>query len=227
MAAEVQGGVRLLDVGCGTGLAALLASQRGADVTALDAAEASVAIARSRLGEQAVQRADLERLPFADDTFDVVTGFNAFQYATEPAAALRDARRVLRARGRVVVATWGRPEDSDAAAIVGVLKPFLPAPPPGAPGPFALSDEAALKKLVTDAGLVPLEISDVDCPFIYPSLEQGVLGLGSSGVAVKAIENSGQQAVDAAHRQLLLDRGQRPDGSYRLECKFRFLLARK
>lgn len=79
---------------------------------------------------------DLKDLPFADATFDVVTGFNAFQFAGNPVRALTEARRVTKPGGIVAVMTWGRPEGMEATSIVAALRPLLPAPPPGAPGPL-------------------------------------------------------------------------------------------
>src|SRR5918911_4675678 len=71
-AAEVGAGTRLLDVGCGPGLAAHLAAQRGAHVAGLDAAEASLVIARERTPEGDFRAGEMEELPWADNTFDVV-----------------------------------------------------------------------------------------------------------------------------------------------------------
>src|SRR5262249_33881092 len=91
-----RAGTRLLAGGCGPGLAALLAARRGAEVAGLDAAETSVAIARERTPAGDFRVGEMEELPWPDGTFDVVTGFNAFQYAADPINALREARRVAR-----------------------------------------------------------------------------------------------------------------------------------
>jgi SAM-dependent methyltransferase len=222
--ARVASGTRYLDVGCGAGTAAGVAARRGAQVSGLDAAEALLVIARERVPAGDFRRGELEALPFADETFEVVTGFNSFQFAVRPVAALREARRVARPGARVVIATWGRPEETQAAAVLAALRPLLPAPPPGAPGPFALSDEAALRKLATEAGLTPVEVVDIDCPFVYPDLSTALRGLSASGVAVKAVELSGDEAVTRANTEMLVP-FKRPDGGYRIENKFRFLLA--
>ena len=76
-AAHVAPGTRLLDAGCGAGLLALLASLRGARVTALDASAALLAIVRERLPAADVREGDLEALPFADASFDAVTAVNS------------------------------------------------------------------------------------------------------------------------------------------------------
>jgi SAM-dependent methyltransferase len=214
------------DLGCGSGLALQIAEGRGARVAGLDAAEALVRIARSRVPGGDLRIGDLEALPFPDDAFDLVTGFNSFQYATHPAGALSEARRVTRPDGRIVVMTWGPPEGMEAASLVAALKPLLPPPPPGAPGPFALSDAEALKALAVSAGLHPLEVNDVECVWQYHDLDAAVHAFGSAGVAVRAAEHSGQEAVDRAHAQALAAFRQ-ADGSYRLRASFRWLAARK
>ena len=218
-------GTRYLDVGCGTGMAADMAAARGADVSGLDAAEGMLSIARERVANGDFRRGDLEDLPFADDTFDVVTGFNAFQYAGNPVAALREASRVAKRDGRVVVATFGNPDGMGAATLITALAPLLPPRPPGTPGPFALSDENALRSFAANAGLEPIDVFDVDSPWMYPDEATALRGLNSSGVATRAMENSSEAAVSDAHRQALTP-FRLADGSFCIGASFRCLLAR-
>ena len=184
----VSHGTHYLDVGCGAGMAAQLAATRGARVTGLDAAEALLAIARERLPNGDFHIGDIENLPFPDRTFDVVTGFNSFQFAGNPVVALAEAGRVVRSDGTIVIVTWGSPEGMEAVAMVGALGSLLPPPPPGTPGPFALSDEAALRQFAADAGLRPVAVFDVDCPFVYPDQATAVRGFSSTGYAARAME---------------------------------------
>ena len=111
-AARVTVGTRLLDAGCGAGLLALLASLRGAQVTALDASPGLLAIARQRLPAADVREGDLEALPFADASFDAVAAVNSVFYAADMAAAMRELVRVARPGGRVVVTACGRPRSA-------------------------------------------------------------------------------------------------------------------
>jgi SAM-dependent methyltransferase len=218
-------GTAYLDAGCGAGMAARLAADRGARVSGFDAADALLAIARDRVPDGDFRVADLEAVPYADASFDVVTGFNSFQFAGDPVRALAEARRVVRPGGIVAIMTWGNPEGMEAAAIVGALRPLLPAPPPGAPGPFALSDEGRLRAFAEDAGLVAEEVIDVDSPWAYPDEETAVRGLASSGVAARAAALSGAEAVKAAYRAAVAPFRQ-ADGSYRIGASCRFLVAR-
>lgn len=221
---RVSAGCMYCDVGCGSGLAASIAEQRGARVYGLDAAGNLLQLARAKVPAGDFQLGELERLPFPDGMFDLVTGFNSFQYAADPIAALAEARRVTKPGGRVVVMTWGTPQGMQAASLVAALKPLLPPPPPGAPGPFALSDEIALRALATSAGLKPLEVADVGCRWQYRDLATALRGLGSSGVAVRAMENSSEEALNEAHATALAPFRQ-DDGSYVVEASFRWLVA--
>jgi len=214
-----------LDAGCGAGLAAQMAAGRGAAVAGVDAAEAFIAIAHERVPQGDFHVGELEALPFPDKSFDAVTGFNSFQFAANPARALAEAKRVVRRGAPIAVVTWAPAEGMEAAQILAHLKPLLPTPPPGAPGPFALSDEAVLKRFAGDAGLEPVEVFDVDCPWVYADLDTALKGLGSSGLAEKARLHSGEEAVNKAHREALAP-FRRGDGSYRLGATFRCLVAR-
>jgi len=215
---------RYCDVGCGAGMAAMLASRRGAEVSGLDAAESLLAIARTRVPSGDFRVGDLEELPFPDARFDLVTGFNAFQFAANPRGALAEAKRIAKRAGRIVVMTWGSPEGMEAAALVAALKPLLPPPPPGAPGPFALSDPSALRALAESAGLRALEVFDVASHWEYPDLATALRGLASSGVAARATEASSVHAVNEAHAAALAP-FRRAHGGYRIGASFRWLLA--
>jgi SAM-dependent methyltransferase len=154
-----------------------------------------------------------------------LTGFNAFQYAASPINALREARRVLQPDGTVVIATWGLPEDCEAAGHLKALGALMPPSPPGTPGPFALSDESKLNALASEAGLRPIEVVDVECLWAYPSLDIALRGMLSAGPAERAIRNSGmERAREAVANAISAYR--KPPGEYQLNNRFRYLIAR-
>ena len=191
----------------------------------IDASTAFIDIARERLPGRNFRVGEMESLPHADGSFDVVTGFNAFQYAASPVNALREARRVVQPDGAVVIATWGPPEACDAAGHLKALGALMPPPPPGTPGPFALSDESGLRALVSEAGLTPLAVVDVECPWIYPNLDIALRAMLSAGPAERAIRNSGiERARDAVANSIAPYL--KPSGEYHLNNKFRYLIAR-
>lgn len=216
-------GARVLDVGCGSGGFAQLIAERGCEVSGFDASAPLLAIARQTPGAS-FHHGDVETLPFPDERFDIVTGINSFQYAADPRRALGEARRVSKRGAQIFVATWGPPDACEAAAYLGALKPMLPPPPPGAGGPFALSEEGKLRALVASAGLTPQSIEDVDVTWQFESLATALAAMLAAGPSILAIKTSGRERV-----QQTLERAIAPfrlsDGRYRLENRFRYLLA--
>jgi hypothetical protein len=137
---------------------------------------------------------------------------------------LREGARVAKSNGQIVIVTWGEPQGMPAVSVITALKPLVPPPPPGTPGPFALSDEKALRQFASNAGLTPLDVFDVDNPFVFPDEATAVRGWGSSGVAVRASELAGEAAVREAHAKAIAQ-FRRADGSYHIGASFRCLLA--
>jgi SAM-dependent methyltransferase len=104
-------GQRVLDLGCGHGMAAVVLARRGAQVTALDLSPGYLAEARRRCAANGVKaafvQADGDRLPFADGSFDRIWG-NAVLHHLDLRTAGRELRRVLALGGRAVFCEpWG------------------------------------------------------------------------------------------------------------------------
>jgi SAM-dependent methyltransferase len=104
-------GKRVLDFGCGHGMAAVVLARRGGHVTAFDLSRGYLAEARQRADANSVTidwlQIDGERLPFADASFDLVWG-NAVLHHLDLVIAARELRRILRPGGRAVFCEpWG------------------------------------------------------------------------------------------------------------------------
>jgi len=108
-AAAVDAGVRVLDVGTGTGTVAALACARAADVTAVDAEPSMLEIARRHAPGAETRRAVLPHLPFPDGSFDAVVANFVLNHVGDPAASVREMKRVLRPGGRLAVTIWPYP----------------------------------------------------------------------------------------------------------------------
>ena len=104
---ELRAGVRLLDVACGTGSVARLATARGCDVVALD--QSADMLAQARASRLSVVRATAEHLPFPDASFDALTFTYLLRYVADPAACMRELVRALRPGGRIGMVEFGRP----------------------------------------------------------------------------------------------------------------------
>ena len=104
-------GTALLDVACGSGEFAALAHARGAVVHGIDAAEAMIELAKAAVPGADLRVGTLERLPSSDAAFDVVTGFNAFQRASDIVDAFVEAgarQRPAAASRLATGAAWAR-----------------------------------------------------------------------------------------------------------------------
>lgn len=187
--------ISLLDAGCGSGLFSNMAIKSGAQVIAIDAAPGLLKLARARNPEYNFLEEDIEALPFAPGSFDIVAGFNSFQYAANFTNALIEAKRVLRDDGKLVVGIWDKQELSEAANILKAIGSLLPSPPPGTPGPFALSEDGKMEEICTEAGLKIVHKTSVGCPFLYYSVHDAVKAFLGTGPAAAAINCTSEESV--------------------------------
>jgi SAM-dependent methyltransferase len=101
-------GLRLLNLGCGTGGFSAAAEAAGALAWGVDVDAEAVAIARARVSRGRIVRAAAERLPFASGSFDVVYCVSTLEHVADGRAALAEMARVLRPRGRLYLHTPSR-----------------------------------------------------------------------------------------------------------------------
>lgn len=111
--ADLRNAERVLDVACGTGIVARLAAQRvgpAGQVTGVDLNAGMVAVARSRPSSPGAAVTWVEGSALAmnlgDASFDVVLCQQGFQFFPDKPAALREMKRVLVPRGRVLLSVW-------------------------------------------------------------------------------------------------------------------------
>src|SRR3954468_3312618 len=171
-AAGVDAGTRVLDIGCGSGLALVLAAQRGATPAGIDISPGLLGVARERLPDADLREGDMEALPFADEEFDAVLGVNPFQFAGDARRALREAARVLRPGGRVVASLFAAPERSQGTVVHEAMSALIPAEQAGDPAPYALSAPGNLEAALAGSGLSAADSGEVVCFWRYASLEE-------------------------------------------------------
>lgn len=225
---------RLLGLRCGSGLALLLASARGAAVTGVESAfPERLALARARLlpdtPSGGTRRSAAPELldglpagPAGGEPYTVVTVFEPGD--TDGLGELLAAALPLAARGAAVVLTgWGPPERCATASVLRTAA-ALADPLPGARGwrPARRDD---LEEAAARAGLRPDGSGRVACPFGYAGLDSAVRGLLSTGLLDAAIKATDARQVDKELTEALHPY-RRPDGTVWMPNVFRYLVAR-
>lgn len=151
-ACGVGSGVRVLDVGAGTGNASMPAAQRGAGVVASDLTpellEAGRRVAEAKGLRLEWIEGDAEDLPFDDGSFDVVMSSIGVMFAPRHDAAAAELVRVCRPGGTIGLLSW-TPEGI-VGALFRMMRPFAPAPPPGAQPPPLWGSEDHVDELFGD-----------------------------------------------------------------------------
>ena len=156
---------RVLDVGCGTGVVAITAAQRGASVSGLDLTPVLLEHARENekiaaCGSIDWTEGDAEQLPYPDKSFDVVLSQFGHMFAPRPDVTLAEMRRVLKPGGRIGLATW--PPEHFVGRFFALVGRHSPPPPPGAVPPLLW-------------GAVPVLTERLSEGFGPPFFERGVM----------------------------------------------------
>jgi ubiquinone/menaquinone biosynthesis C-methylase UbiE len=220
--AGIGAGTYVLDVGCGSGSLCRMAADLGAKVFGLDASEALIQVARTRVPEADFRVGDLEFPPYEDESFHAVTGVNSFQFAADAVAALREAGRVAKRGGRVVAAVWGRPERVELLVPMRALHDLLPSH--SAPAGPSLSEPGALEAAVAEAGLVVRESVDGRSSFDFPDRETMLRQMASAGGVVRIARVAGEGAVRSTLTEAM-EPFRAPAGGYRLENDWHIVVA--
>ena len=151
-ACGISAGDRVLDVGAGSGNAAIPAALAGASVVASDLTpelfDAGRALAADRGAELEWQEADAEALPFAHSAFDTVMSCVGVMFAPHHQRSADELVRVCRPGGTIGVLSW-TPEGF-IGQMFATMKPFAPPPPPGASPAPLWGDEAHVRELFGD-----------------------------------------------------------------------------
>ena len=143
----IRAGSKLLDVACGSGQFCILAAKQGADVTGVDIATNLLAQARRSASEQDVQisfdEGDAEALPYADNSFDVVTSMIGAMFAPQPDKVADELVRVCKPGGTIAMANWTA--EGITGEMFAIGPKYLP-PPPGVPYPLLWGNEEIVRQ---------------------------------------------------------------------------------
>jgi SAM-dependent methyltransferase len=220
---EPRSGTRLLDAGCGSGLFAAMAAERGATVTGIDAAAGLVEYASIACPAGRFVVGDLERLPFADGDFALVTALNSVLYAAAPRRALAELARVTAPSGEAVITVGAGPEQGVCAALIAPLARLDDLPDPST---LDLTDATAASAALREAGFASVAATDVAFELGFESVDDAVHAQLPAGPVAAAVRRSGRAVVEEALRAFFQPRA-RVDGSVTMGVVFRCYFAER
>jgi SAM-dependent methyltransferase len=209
-AVGVGDGTSLLDLGCGRGAFCAFAEKRGATVHGVDAEPDAIAQALEEVPGGDFRLGLMESLPWSDGSFEIVTAFNALQYALDRELALIEAHRVARSGGRIAVCKWGPPAENEfftfltSLGVLGVRGELRLA---GDPVENAIRN-ARLEVLMSGDVRAPIEMAD-DATLESSLSHAGIVADRSAAPAAWSLN-----AAAARYRQA--------DGTYRFDNRLRF-----
>jgi ubiquinone/menaquinone biosynthesis C-methylase UbiE len=155
----LHAGDRVVDVACGTGILARVATARFANIasmTGVDLNSEMLALAREHAPSTrtalAWQQGDACHLPFPEHHFDVALCQQGLQFMPDKVGALQEMRRVLVPGGRVALLVWGEPTPYQAALAEALRRHVSQASATSCLAPYALRHGETLRRLVADAG---------------------------------------------------------------------------
>lgn len=238
--ARLRSGMKVLDLGSGTGYPALLGAQtvgQSGSVIGLDLAKDMLAAAERKakklgLHNISFQTGDVTSLPFDSASFDAITSRFCLMFLPEIPKAAAEIARVLKPGGWVAAAVWSAPEkNAYLTTPLAVIKQFieLPPPDPAAPGIFRLAKPGDLAGMLRDAGFTSVTEEEFLADVRFPSGEEYYESLMDIAAPIQNLfAKLSEQQKTAARQRIITSLGQyhRPDG-IALPIAVRMVAARK
>lgn len=196
----------LVDVGTGTGIAALAAKVRGADVVGIDESAKMLGEAQRRL--PTLVRARGQQLPLRTAVADIVIGNCVVNHLPDPAAGVAELARALRPGGRLALTAWDLAGGNQATGVVGrAITDAGVRPPPTPSNPFAAHADAtsfgALLETagLADVGVVPISFTHVVSPDVWwEAIRSGTV---TTNGQLSSLDSTSLARVRAAYRDLV------------------------
>ena len=176
-AAMIEPGERVLDIGCGTGQTTRDAARRASPggTLGVDLSSEMIDLARriaaaEGLDNARFEQADAQIYPFAEGSFEAAISRTGAMFFGDAQAAFGNIARAIRIGGRLTLLSWQPPTANEwVGELTGALAAGrdLPAPGPGAPGPFALADPSWVNQLLTETRFTDVEIDPLQGPMWF------------------------------------------------------------
>ena len=219
-AADVHGGMSVLDVGCGPGgLTRELVARVGADaVAAIDPSPPFVEATRDRYPGVDVREGAAEELPFEDDTFDAALASLVVAFMQDAEAGISEMSRVTKPGGVVAACMW---DVRGGMTMLRVMREAAAAAVPDLPvsAPLPGTSEGDLGDLLRGAGLSDVEEGTISASADYASFDDWwdpfMFGIGPHASYVAELGDEQRDAVRNTARELLGN----PSGPFTLDAR--------
>ncbi|MBI3645131.1 MAG: class I SAM-dependent methyltransferase [Acidobacteriales bacterium] len=221
---DLQPGMRVLDVACGTGNQSVPAARTGADVTGLDIAPNLLEQARERARQENLSlnliEGDAEQLPHKEAEFDVVLSMFGAMFAPRPERVVSEFLRVCRPGGMIAMGNW-TPGGfvGKSFALNGRYVPL----PPGVPAPALWGNERVVAERFGDKA--QLQMTPRMVKFDVPCGPEEVVELfktyfGPTKTAFERLDANGQRAMQNDLVRLWADHNEGRDGHTVVQAEY-------
>jgi 2-polyprenyl-3-methyl-5-hydroxy-6-metoxy-1,4-benzoquinol methylase len=218
-AVQVRRGAKLLDVATGPGSLAATAAGLGINCAGVDLSPGMIELAKRVYGGMDFRVAEVEHLPFTNESFDAVVCNFGLGHFPHPEASVAECIRTLKAGGRTALSWW---DDPSKQRIQGLFREAIAeieaTAPPDVPQGYSVlrfADTDEFLRLLEGAGLTDFGVEDHQTTYTIPDFDTLWLGgLGSFAVTGSAIAHQ-DTATQAAIRAVLERRAEAyrtPDG---------------
>ena len=227
---NLQPGMKVLDVACGTGNLALPAARAGADVTGVDIAPNLVEQARENAKREGLKakfdEGDAEALPYDDASFDAVVTMFGAMFAPRPELVAAELKRVTRPGGIIAMANW------TPAGFIGQMFKTMGAhvtPPAGMPSPLLWGVEENVRQRLGE-GISRLESKPQMLKFAFPFSPAEVVEhfrsfYGPTQKAFGTLDESKQAALRKDLEQLWSTHNRATDGTTDVDSEYLEVIA--
>ncbi len=230
-AAELQPGMRVVDVACGTGVLTLEAASAvapGGTAVGVDLNPGMLEVARRKAPPLEWREAPAEALPFDSTDFDAVVSQFGLMFFQDKETAIREMWRVLRPGGRLAIAVWDSLENTPGyAGVTGLLnRLFGNTTSDLLRAPYALGDAAVLRSLLAGCGVLEPRVLHVAGEAHFPSIRSWMhTDVRGWTLADKLDDEQLEHLVAEAEKELSIF--ETPDGSVRFDHPALIATARK
>ena len=227
---NLQPGMKVLDVACGTGNLALPAARTGAVVTGVDIAPNLIQQARDNAEREGLKiqfdEGDAEALPYEDASFDAVVTMFGAMFAPRPDLVAAELKRVCRPGGFLAMANW------TPGGFIGQMFKTVAAhvpPPAGMASPVLWGVEATVRERLNE-GISKLETTERDITFKFPFSPAEVVEhfrnyYGPTYKAFGTLDENGQAALRNDLEQLWTKNNRATDGTTLVDAQYLELIA--